>query len=271
MELDTRLAVGCPFCPGSAEVPSSYSVLILPSRYPAVQSSSSAYADQAYGRHSVFLYTSAHTGSLAAQTDETITKLLADIGRRTDAMLADPLIQSVFSFESYGDHFGPTVAHPHGQIIGFSFTPRRIVLPAPSCLVCQALNVTELRICGNREAVVATPGYARLPFEMIIVPRRHVASLSRMTGDELLSMARLVKLSLRLCVHEDGSLPPYLLTIMEAPKGHQAGHHLRIELIPLHSPAGGLKRLGGVELGAGVYLNPVRPERAAELLRGKLP
>lgn len=65
-------------------------------------------------------------------------------------------------------------------------------------------------------------------------------------------------------------MPPYLINVMQAPKG-DASHHLRIELVPLHKDVRTLKRPGAMELGLGVYVNPLLPETAAGMLRDASP
>jgi galactose-1-phosphate uridylyltransferase len=46
--------------------------------------------------------------------------------------------------------------------------------------------------------------------------------------------------------------------------------HFRLEITPTRTPAGGTKYLGGLEIGAGLFLNPMLPEAAAADLRDRL-
>ena len=57
-----------------------------------------------------------------------------------------------------------------------------------------------------------------------------------------------------------GALPPLNMWVRTAPKG--AEHFCwRIDVLPR------LAHLAGLEVGTGVHLNPLAPERAAERLR----
>ncbi|MCX4472011.1 hypothetical protein OOK41_17135 [Micromonospora sp. NBC_01655] len=262
----------CPFCPGSVEAPQHYETLLMPSRFPVVRRDADADQHMAYGLHDVFLYTSDHLGRLVDQPVSRLAVLLRQIAECTDSMLADPLVQAVFGFEARGDHFGPTVAHPHGQLIAFPFVPRRLTVSEADCRFCPPPRgeAEELLVHRGSLTSVAVPPSARLPFEMVLVPDRHVPTLSGLNFAEVDDLATSLSAALRACLSDDGVMPQYLLTIMQAPKGHQSRHHLRIELLPLHRPHGGIKRSGGVEVGAGVYLNLLLPRKAARMLRERL-
>ncbi|ROO61328.1 UDPglucose--hexose-1-phosphate uridylyltransferase [Micromonospora sp. Llam0] len=266
-----RRAQGCPFCPPAPEVPvAGYDVLLIPSKYPLVESLPDG-DGLISGCHDVFLYTDDHAGRLVDQSRDRVAGLLAALAARTEQMLADPLVRAVFGFECQGDHFGPTVAHPHGQLIGFPFVPRRLSVAGPDCLMCTIRHeAPHLVVHGGQSSVVAVPPYARFPFEMVVAPTRHVPTLSQLAEAELTELAGSVLAALRACLDDEAAMPQHLLTVMQAAKGHQERHHLRFELLPLHRPGGGIKRPGGVEIGAGVYLNSLPPSQAATLLRERL-
>jgi galactose-1-phosphate uridylyltransferase len=102
---------------------------------------------------------------------------------------------------------------------------------------------------------------------MLTYTRRHIPRLDFANGDELEALAGNILTGLSICRTANGETPPYLLNIMQAPRGYEDRHHLRIELVPLHKPDGTLKRPGAMEMGLGVYINPVTPQEAAERLR----
>lgn len=272
-DTDLRHRAACPFCPGSEETPGPYEVKVVPSRYPAVHTDR-ADADQAtHGLHSVFLYTTDHDGRLVDQSVARITGLLMAIGAETAQFLEDPSIEGVFGFETSGDHFGPTVDHPHGQLIGFAFTPRRLTLSERLCFICGTTTPRDPPpevVWSTGSARVFVPPFARLPFEMWIVPREHVGYLADLGERQIGDLARSLLAGLRACLDDQGRMPQYMLTIMQAPRSRSLEHHLRIELVPLHRPIGGMKRPGGVELGAGIFLNPLLSEDAATILRARL-
>ncbi|WP_214107084.1 DUF4931 domain-containing protein [Acrocarpospora catenulata] len=262
--------IHCPFCPGSAELPRDYEVVTLPSKHPVVTSKGPAYADGPYGDHQVLLYTSNHYGRLVDQSVRVIHEMLSLVGKRTKEMMRDSRIRAVYAFESHGDEFGPTVAHPHGQIVGLDFTPRRMWIDDSGCPICSWPDAEHLLIQDSSLARLQISPWARLPFEMAVTPVRHVGYLSELRNEEREALAFEIKTALLLCSRATGEMPPYLLNIMQSTKDADAAQHLRIEIVPLHKPDGTLKRPGAMELGAGIYLNPLEPARAANILRKSL-
>jgi UDPglucose--hexose-1-phosphate uridylyltransferase len=106
------------------------------------------------------------------------------------------------------------------------------------------------------EAVLMAPYGARLPYQLLLAPRvpRALFQDDGPTGASLLHDA-LGRLARRL-----GASPPLNLWVRTAPRG--AEHFCwRIDIVPR------LTHLAGLELGAGVHLNIVPPERVAAELR----
>jgi UDPglucose--hexose-1-phosphate uridylyltransferase len=114
----------------------------------------------------------------------------------------------------------------------------------------------ERIVAIDDEAVLMAPFGARVPFQLLIAPRtpRMRFEDDGPTGAAMLHDA-LSRLARRL-----GAGPPLNLWVRTAPRG--AEHFSwRIDILPR------LTHLAGLELGAGVNLNIVAPERAAAELR----
>lgn len=264
---DTSFA-GCPFCPDAGDAP--VRVRLVPSKHPVIAAPQERAQEQL---HWVLVYGSSHSRRLGDLPAEVTQQFLEKVSHKTMDLFRSPSVKAVYAFESVGDHFGPTVAHPHGQLVGLPFVPRRLTLThgADSCAVCDLAVDRELTVTTSDHALLQVPPWARLPFEMIISPRAHRPDLASLSPDELVSVAGCLHTGLRLCrVTYGGAMPPYLINVMQAPKG-DASHHLRIELVPLHKDVRTLKRPGAMELGLGVYVNPLLPETAAGMLRDASP
>jgi UDPglucose--hexose-1-phosphate uridylyltransferase len=114
----------------------------------------------------------------------------------------------------------------------------------------------ERIVAIDPEAVLVAPFASRVPFQLMLIPRRPRARFEDdgPTGAALLDDA-LARLERRL-----GARPPLNLWVRTAPSG--AEHFCwRIDLLPR------LARRSGLELGAGLPVNPVAPEIAAAELR----
>ena len=123
-------------------------------------------------------------------------------------------------------------------------------------LVQEEVRRRERIVAVDDEAVLMAPYGARVPFQLLLAPRRPRARFEDdgPTGAALLHDA-LARLARRL-----GAPPPLNLWVRTAPRG--AEHYCwRIDVLPR------LTQLAGLELGTGVYLNVVAPEQAAAELR----
>jgi UDPglucose--hexose-1-phosphate uridylyltransferase len=98
--------------------------------------------------------------------------------------------------------------------------------------------------------MLLTAPAGRAPYELLIAPRDHVAE----PGEEgLAAAASLLRDAIRRLHDVEGPVPlnAWLHT----------GAHWHIELVPR------LTVFAGLELGAGIYVNSLPPEDAAERLR----
>ncbi|MEA2404284.1 MAG: UDPglucose--hexose-phosphate uridylyltransferase, partial [Thermoleophilaceae bacterium] len=106
------------------------------------------------------------------------------------------------------------------------------------------------------DAVAIAPFASRVPFQVQIVPRRPRARFE----DEGPLGAEVLHDVLGRLGRALGAVPPLNLWVRTAPRG-AASFCWRIDVLPR------LTHLAGLELGTGMNLNIVPPERAAEILR----
>ena len=102
------------------------------------------------------------------------------------------------------------------------------------------------------------PWASSAPFEALLLPERHQARLEQADDDHALAAA-LRGLLGRLKVAAR-TRAPYNLVLHTAPPGVE-DFHWHLHLLPR------LTTYGGFELGTGVIINVVDPDRAAEALR----
>ena len=118
-----------------------------------------------------------------------------------------PFVNYVQIFENRGAMMGASNPHPHGQIWASSSIPDEPAKEQSSlkaylksqgcCLLCQYLSLEEESgkrlVCRNEGFVAVVPFWAVWPFETIVIPRRHAASLLDLTAEERDSLAALLK------------------------------------------------------------------------------
>jgi UDPglucose--hexose-1-phosphate uridylyltransferase len=187
----------------------------------------------------VVVHSSRHVRTFAELTDEEV-RAVADAWRaRRDAALA-----AGFGYQhalvNEGRAAGSSLPHSHSQLVWLHGPPpertREAADALPGLLGRDDLAVAET--AGTRAVVHAC---GRLPYELLIGG-----------GDELdLAVALLL---LRECIGR--------LRTAEGPVPWNAWlHEDHLEVVPR------LAVLAGLELGAGIYVNTVAPEDAAETLR----
>jgi UDPglucose--hexose-1-phosphate uridylyltransferase len=123
-------------------------------------------------------------------------------------------------------------------------------------LVQEEVRGRERIVAIDDDSVLMSPYGARVPFQLMLAPRRPRARFEDdgPTGAAMLHDA-LGRLARRL-----GATPPLNLWVRTAPRGAEQ-FCWRIDILPR------LTYLAGLELGAGVHLNIVSPERCAADLR----
>lgn len=274
-------AADCPLCPSRdglrTEIPApDYDVVVFENRFPSLPASPPGTPPA--GRCDVIVYASDHTASFASLPDERLRTIAAAWAQRTAELAAQPNVAQVFCFENRGEEIGVTLHHPHGQVYAYPFLPPRIARMLAvardhaGCLGCDLL-AEELadgrRIVAESEHGVAyVPAAARWPFEIHLVPRRHVPDLAALTvterDDLVLVQADLLRRLDRLFDRP----APYMAGWLQAPTGDGRDElHLRLQVVSPRRAAGKLKFLAGSESLAGAWINDIRPEEAAGRLR----
>src|SRR5919202_488852 len=166
---------------------------------------------------------------------------------------------------------GASLPHTHAQVYALDFVPAAVARERERFgayaqrtmggnllqdLVQEEVKLRERIVAIDDEAVLMAPFGARLPYQLLLAPRRPRPRFEEEgpSGAALLHDG-LCRLSRRL-----GASPPLNLWVRTAPRGTE--HFCwRIDVVPR------LTNMAGLELGTGVHLNIVAPERAAAELR----
>ena len=170
-----------------------------------------------------------------------------------------------------GREAGASLPHTHAQLYGLGWVPAAVARERERFgaytdrtqgrnlledLLQEEVRRGERVVAIDAEAVAICPFASLLPFQVQILPRRPRA---RFEDPGPLGAALLHQVLERLEVVL-GAVPALNLWVRTAPRGAKS-FCWRIDLLPR------LGQLAGLELGAGVHLNALAPERAAEMLR----
>ncbi|MBA3412957.1 MAG: hypothetical protein H0T09_04635 [Actinobacteria bacterium] len=221
----------------------SWSVRVVPNLYPAFE------------HHEVVVHTPRHARSLAELSDGELS-LVAEAWRSRSQTAGREGFPYVHALLNEGAAAGASLPHTHSQLVWLDSPPPAVTAEERrSCPVCELLarelgdgrHTLESR---GPLAVIAHPA-GRAPYELLLAPVTHDEQglASELLGEALSSLASWLR---RLHAIE-GAIPVNAWI-------HTNGHW-HIELLPR------LTVFGGIELGAGIYVNTLAPEEAARRLR----
>jgi UDPglucose--hexose-1-phosphate uridylyltransferase len=162
------------------------------------------------------------------------------------------------AFVNEGREGGASLTHSHSQLAWLPERPPEILAEErPGCSVCAWLEregSDGLRVVADRDGLAIFAAYAgRLPYECLLAPREHPGR-SAFESDLLASALSLLADTVGRLHDLEGRVPLNAWL--------HDGSHWHVELVPR------LSIFAGLELGAGVYVNTLPPEEAAERLRG---
>ncbi len=283
----------CPFCPGSGKVPDDYEVYEYDNDFPALSQQPPEPDDvsneffktaPAYGKCEVVLYSPGHTTTVPELSDAHMGKLVDLWCERFDALRADEKITYVFLFENRGEAVGVTMPHPHGQIYGYSFIPKKIQLETASanqhhtakgrCLFCDMLEEERKDgrriIFENEHFTVFLPFFTEYPYGVYIMSKAHKCYITDFDKEERAALAATIKQTVGMLDSLFGFRFPYMMCMHNAPVNsgdYSETYHFHIEFFPPMRSADKIKFNASSETGAWAHCNPTCPEVTAEELR----
>lgn len=170
-----------------------------------------------------------------------------------------------------GKDAGASLPHSHAQLYALDFVPQIVARERERFSAYAARTMgqnllgdliqEEVRqktriVAVDDDAVLLAPYASRLPFQLMVAPRRPLPRFS----DDGPTGSRMLHNALKRLVRRLGAAPPLNLWIRTAPRGTDE-FCWRIDILPR------LTYLAGLELGVGINLCVISPELAASELR----
>jgi UDPglucose--hexose-1-phosphate uridylyltransferase len=264
----------------------SWRVRVVPNLYPALSEDGAAAAGSddplaggrgepnlfasrpARGAHEVVVNAPDPVSSLAELRPDQVETAMSVWRERMRAHEAAAYVHVIVN---EGKEAGASLPHTHAQLYALPFVPAAVARERERFtayfdrtqgrnlledLVQEEVRRRDRIVAIDDEAVAMAPFAARVPFHLLIAPRRPAP---RFADDGPLG-GRLLHDVLNRLGRELGNLPPLNMWVRTAPR--DAEHFCwRIEIMPR------LAQLAGLEIGTGVHLNVLAPEDAARRLR----
>jgi len=227
-------------------------------------------AEPGYGFHEVIVETPLHGRRLENFSDLELSGLMSVYRDRTCNYMIHEKIRYVSLFKNIGKAAGASINHSHSQLIALPFCPpslereMKVIKERDNCPYCAIFDREKdspRLIFENSESIAFAPYYSIEPFEVWILPKRHVSFLGDCNDKILFALGDMLQAVLRSYGRVFKNLPlNYMFyQLFESPE-----YHLNLRFLPK------LSIKAGFELNTGTYINTVSPERAASCLRGDL-
>ncbi|HET9077480.1 MAG TPA: HIT domain-containing protein [Acidimicrobiales bacterium] len=283
----------CPFCPGQDSnlhpvverlgPDGKWEVRVVPNLYPAFSGNDPMVVSHlgpvftqapASGVHDVIVLSQDHNVSWADLSPEHSALIMDAIRERMLEHSEQPGLRYSQAVVNSGREAGASIEHPHGQLLSMPFIPGEAANElagfarfSGNCLLCAVLEAESeaahrIIYADDRVAILA-PFWSGTPYEMLLLPRSHETHLHDATGEDLAAIGRSVQLALSSLRSKLGDVA-YNLMFHSAPFRTKADFHWHVHVVPKISTR------GGFEMGSGVLINVVPPERAAEDLRSEI-
>jgi len=283
----------CPFCKGSEKVPDDYIVLKYDNDFPALSLNPPVEDDvetelyktsPSYGKCEVILYSSDHHTTLPQLDDLHLNELVKLWKERFTEISSFEKIKYVFIFENKGEAVGVTMPHPHGQIYGYPFIPKKLELELDACkehmentgrcLICD-MNREEEKfskrvIFENESFIVYLPFFSEYPYGIYISSKRHIQYITQFTKKETYDFAQTLKTAAGTLDSLFGFAFPYMMCMHQAPVNSDCDYgyyHFHIEFFPPMRSKEKIKFNASSETGAWAHCNPTSIEEKAEELK----
>lgn len=286
----------CPFCPGGGNVPESFDVLKYDNDFPALSQTPPKPDDvgtdffkvgEAYGKCEVILYSSNHTVTLPELPVAHIRKIVDLWAQRFDELSKDEKLKYIFIFENRGDVVGVTMPHPHGQIYGYPFIPKRLELELSSCrehyeqnkscLICDMtkheISEKVRIITENEHFIVYLPFFCEYPYGTYVVSKNHKQNICELSDDEKNSLSSILRDITGAYDKLFNKQFPYMMCMYQNPVNCEDVsdyYHFHIVFYPPLRAENNQKFNASSETGAWAHCNPTAPEDKAEEIRAAL-
>lgn len=229
----------------------------------------------AVGYHEVII-TRDHTKSLAQLSIDNVKEVIDAYQKRYLDLMGKPFVNYIAIFHNHGREAGASISHPHSQLITTPLidcdlrralsNSERYFKSKGKCIYCEMEKwekmIKKRIIFENRDFLVLCPFASKAAFEVIISPKKHQPYFEKINEKEKWQLAEALKVALRK-IHKGLNDPAYNFYLHTAPcDGKKYDYfHWHFTILPKTSV------WAGFELGTGMEISTIEPEKAAEYLK----
>lgn len=228
------------------------------------------------GFHEVII-TKDHIKSLALMSRNEVATVLKAFQERYLMLKKEPCLKYILIFHNHGESAGASILHPHSQLVALPIIPpdvasslhgsARFFHKNKKCVHCVMIDkeIKEKKriIAENQDFIAVCPFASRVSYEVRIFPKKHSLYFENIEDKTRNNLAEIFKKAL-LALYKNLKNPDYNFFIHTAPSievPYAEHYHWHIEIMPR------TYKWAGLELGTGIEIVAVLPEKAARDLR----
>src|SRR3989338_3883393 len=285
-------AKNCPFCQPQilekailkyGESKNDWSVMVMPNDYPVFaqgedlneRASGPNKIMDGLGFHEVII-TKDHRKQMAQFSQKEIKEVIDVYQTRYLDLMNKKFIKYISIFHNHGQEAGASIAHPHSQLMAIPVIDpdlrgsvegaEKYYLKNKKCVYCAMIEWDSKEgkriIYENDKFIVLSPFAPKVSFETSVYPKEHLPYFEKMSEKEKELFAEAFGIALTKLYQGLGD-PAYNFYIHTAPcdRGNYKHYHWHLIILPKTAV------WAGFELGTGIEVSTIEPERAADFLR----
>lgn len=264
-------------------LPKDWTLMVIPNKFPAVAPGEKL-RERAEGPYSLMdgigfhevVVTRDHLRDMSQCSVEEIKEVLDAYQERYLELMNEKFVNYVSIFHNHGQPAGATLVHPHSQIMAIPVTDpdiqksligsKRYYDFHQKCLHCEMLKwdkeTGERIVFENNDFIALCPFASRMAFHVRIYPKKHLSYFERVKEEQKIALAEAFQAVLLRLRKTLGDLAyNFFLRTSPCDGKDYSYYHWHFEILPRTSIQ------AGFELGAGIEISTIEPEKAAELLR----
>ncbi len=281
MQDNSSAGKSCPFCKdGEKMTPDEvyinkedFSVRVFPNLYPVVDFEEETIdvepfyaATNGIGHHEIIVDTDEHNKTIDQFSEDDMSEVFKAIDHRYAYFKTKDHTKYIQIFKNCGPLAGMSIRHSHWQLVTFPMAPSRIVeltksMQKTNCLMCEILAYEEKYekrvIAKNADFIAVTPYASKMPYEIWIAAKKHIAHYGDLSVTEKKSLQLLLSTILKKLVQLNNAIN-YNICFMEGALDTE-DFHFHIVILPRTTG------IAGLEFSTGAFINSVLPEDAKKI------
>jgi len=228
------------------------------------------------GNHEVIIESPKHNHNLGHLELDQVKRIVEVYRRRFIELSKNKDYQLIIIFRNHGDRAGTSLVHPHSQLVAIPFIPNfirnklyeseRYFDDFGKCVYCEMIayerKIKKRVIYENKAFIAITPYASAVPYNILILPKEHESCFAQISESNLEFFASVLRVILKKLYNllDD---PDYNYIIDSAPFDQTGNryYHWHLEILPR------LITRAGFEIGSGINVNTVLPEKCSQLLK----